>query len=493
MLRLHTSCRHQTSLCAESTELESGVAPHLFLLASSREFSPTVHFWLIVAGAVACLAVPWNTKEMQNGGDYLPPIISNTSLFIPYPVSIYVTANTFVRYNDDRNGGSDSIGMIIKIYAEEERVQIRCFLTWVQLVQHIGPERIGNVSFWRRRNAIHPPFYLCDSDIVVDITTSSIKGLAFVFHESDNVLRQLDGIANTFIVSSIYLSRAMMIRHSRTFFSFPCQQNLALPTCFSSMIFEQLLMIKNKLQLALNTRSMVARNVQTIHLDNINRLTWHYMTRNAVSHGVEIGSSYGTVKVTFMEGDSCITQKWRDIQETFSLCRPEHFQYARLLFGASVGLGVRAVIPLSLRGAGRLERVENFHQISIGDTINVVTFRNQDAESLKRGFFFRYMPSTCTLSITIRFTRINQQNDIKRLLRVRRIAVPSDDTSCGSEDVDDVSISTDEGDVWPLHSDTEIQGSKVSCIDIGNQLVTTENQIIRSINVAINIINDMLQ
>jgi hypothetical protein len=431
---------------------------------------------------------------MQNGGDYLSPTICNTSLFIPYPVSIYVTANTFVRYNDDRNGGSDSIGMILKIYSpEEERVQIRCFLSWAQLVQHIGPERIGNLSFWRRRNAIHPPFYLCDSDIVVDITARSIKGLAFVFHESDNILRRLDGIANTFIVSSIYLSRAMMIRHNRTFFSFPCQRNLALPTCFASMIFEQVLMIKNKLQAALNTRSMVARNVQTIHIDNINRLTWHYMTRNAVSNGVEIGSSYGTVKVTFMEGDSCIVQKWRDIQETFSLCRPEHFHCAKLLFGASAGLGVRAVIPLSLRRAGRLERVENFHQISIGDTINVVAFGDHDAERVKRGFFFRYMPSTCTLSITIRFSRIHQHNVVKRILRARHIAVPSDDSSCGSEDMDDVSISTDEGDAWPLHSDTEIHGSKIIGIDISNQQVITENLSINSIDVVINIINDMLQ
>jgi hypothetical protein len=134
--------------------------------------------------------------------------------------------------------------------------------------------------------------------------------------------------------------------------------------------------------------------------------------------------------------------------EPFSLCRrPEHFHCAKLLFGASAGLGVRAAIPLSLRRTGQLERVENFHQISIGDTINVVAFGDHDAECVKRGFFFRYMPSTCTLSIMIRlFSRIHQHNVVKRLLRARHIAVPSDDSSCGSEDMDDVSISTDEGD-----------------------------------------------
>ena len=82
---------------------------------------------------------------------------------------------------------------------------------------------------------------------------------------------------------------------------------------------------------------------------------------------------------------------------------------------------------------------------------------------------------------------------VKRLLRAHHIAVPSDGSSCGSEDMDDVSISTDEGDAWPLHSDTEIHGSKIIGIDISNQQVITENLSINSIDVVINIINDMLR
>jgi hypothetical protein len=82
---------------------------------------------------------------------------------------------------------------------------------------------------------------------------------------------------------------------------------------------------------------------------------------------------------------------------------------------------------------------------------------------------------------------------VKRLLRAHHIAVPSDDSSCGSEDMDDVSISTDKGNAWPLHSDTDIHGSKISGIDIRNQQVITENLSVNSIDVIINIINDLLQ
>jgi hypothetical protein len=103
------------------------------------------------------------------------------------------------------------------------------------MMQHVGPDRVGNVSFWCRRNAKHPPFYLCDSDIVIEIAASAIIGLAFVFHESDNVVRQLDGLANTYIVTSIYLSQSMKVEHTRSFCSFPSQVHEPLPTCFSSI------------------------------------------------------------------------------------------------------------------------------------------------------------------------------------------------------------------------------------------------------------------
>jgi hypothetical protein len=124
------------------------------------------------------------------------------------------------------------------------------------MMQCISPDRIGNFSFWRRRNAKKPPFYLCDADIVLEIAASDIIGLAFLCHESDRILRQLGGLANTYAVTSIYLSQSLKVEHTRTLFSFPCQVNEALLTCCSSIIFEQTIKNKNKTQLAMNTRGV---------------------------------------------------------------------------------------------------------------------------------------------------------------------------------------------------------------------------------------------
>jgi hypothetical protein len=72
------------------------------------------------------------------------------------------------------------------------------------------------------------------------------------------------------------------------------------------------------------------------------------MTSDLARYGIEVGCYYGTVKVTFMEADSCVVQKWRDVQETFTLCSREHFKFAKELLGTSVGLGVRCTLKCSL-------------------------------------------------------------------------------------------------------------------------------------------------
>jgi hypothetical protein len=440
---------------------------------------------------------------MLNGQGYNVnhPRISNVSLFIPHPVSIYVTHNTFIQYGVNDDPSNDSIGMVVQIDAVEQHLHVRRFFSWAQLMYQISPVRLENVSFWKRHNSTRPPMYLCDSDVVVDILASNVKGLAFVFHESDPVVRQLDGMANTFVVSSVFNSQSMIVRHVRSFFSFPCHHNFPLPTCCSSMIFEQMMRIKGKMQLALNTRSMNSKNVQTINLENISRLTWHYMTRMAVNYGLEIANSYGTVRTTFMEGDSCVVQKWRDIQETFSLNTPEHFHFAKLLFGTCVGLGVRAVIPVNLKNTPRLERAENYHSIHVGDTINVVPFTHRGHESVGRGLYFRYMGSTCNLTITIRFSQLTRPSQIRAALRARHVAtvdLPDDMSSEGSgtgngDGIDDATVATPEGNVWPFHADTEINSSKISYIDLENRRVATEDGSFYSFNDAIQHLNSLIR
>ncbi len=120
-------------------------------------------------------------------------------------------------------------------------------------------------------------------------------------------------------------------------------------------------------------------------------------------------------------------------------------------------------------------------------------FKNCGNESVGRGLFFRFMPSTCVLTITIRFTVLKKAAHVRRALREWHVTtihsddeMSSDSSDHGIEDNDDNSIATDEGNVWPLHYDTEINSSRISCIDIANRRVTTENGGIYSFEEAIN-------
>jgi hypothetical protein len=192
------------------------------------------------------------------------------------------------------------------------------FLSWQQLVVLAGLDNVGNFSFWLRRNSREPPMFLCDSDMQQNAPVSSIVGLAFVFHEKENVIRQLVGIQNTYCVSSIYLLDSKTISHCRSFFSFPSTHHAMLPSCFPSMVFEQLTRLHYKMQTALNTKAMRAKSVTCIQLDNISQFTWDYMTIDLAASGIEVTNSYAVVKASFMEKDSLTVQKWREQQQSFS-------------------------------------------------------------------------------------------------------------------------------------------------------------------------------
>jgi hypothetical protein len=88
----------------------------------------------------------------------------------------------------------------------------------------------------------------------VDVPVSQVCGLALLFYEKD-VVHQLQGMKHIYGVSSYFDSDSLTIKHQRSFYSFPSTYHAVLPTCFPSMIFEQMLKIKNKMQAAHNTRS----------------------------------------------------------------------------------------------------------------------------------------------------------------------------------------------------------------------------------------------
>ena len=146
-----------------------------------------------------------------------PPIIS---LFIPAPVDIHVTTNTFVRFSC--NGESDVIGLITGINAASSRLTVRHFWSWEQLCNHPGANVPPNVTFWPLLQQNHPPHFIYDTDVTSEISTSSIRGLAYVFHEDDPFIHQLCGMANTYKVSSCFKSTQMVLVHGHTFCSSHC-------------------------------------------------------------------------------------------------------------------------------------------------------------------------------------------------------------------------------------------------------------------------------
>jgi hypothetical protein len=371
-----------------------------------------------------------------------PPVLS---LFIPYPVNFHVTTNTFVRYQDG-NGGTN-VGMITLLIPQQQMLRIRQFLSWGDLLQILGAgaDNIADVSFWPRRNSAKPPSYLCDSSIVVDVPVCQVCGLAFVFYEKDDIVRQLEGMKHTYCVSSYFDSDSLTIKHQRSFSSFPSTFHAVLPTCFPSMIFEQMLKIKYKMQLALNTRSGKTRKIVTFQVENINQVTWENITADLP---VALLKSERIINFFFIEKGDLIVQKKKVSALSFELKNPDHMQFAQKLFGKYVGLGVRILMHCPI---GRRKAAENIHEISIGDSLNVVPFEKRAMEVIQRGITLKYLPSASVLSVTIRFRHVHQQNDVRHHLRVRGVIMIDDDYS-------NTSI---EGNSWPLHSDTILSGHPI--------------------------------
>jgi hypothetical protein len=87
---------------------------------------------------------------------------------------------------------------------------------------------------------------------------------------------------------------------------------------------------------------------------------------------------------------------------------------------------------------------------------------------------------------------------IRATLRARHIStidLDDDMSSEGSVDpaVDDISVVSAEGNVWPFHSDIEINNSLVTCINLVSRTVATEDTRIYSFNEAIEHLNSLIR
>lgn len=57
--------------------------------------------------------------------------------------------------------------------------------------------------------------YLCDSDVISDVSFNCVSGLVLMLYDSNAIIQYLQGMANTYRVSSYFQSSAMCIIHEK--------------------------------------------------------------------------------------------------------------------------------------------------------------------------------------------------------------------------------------------------------------------------------------
>ena len=124
------------------------------------------------------------------------------SLFIPHPVNIYIAVNTFIKYIHE---GAESIGLIQSINTDHRVVTLRRFMSWVELLDYVGDDVFANISVWPDYVRSYP-LYLCDTDVTMAIPVECIQGIAFVFYINDPILDAIQGMENTYQVTSQFAS-----------------------------------------------------------------------------------------------------------------------------------------------------------------------------------------------------------------------------------------------------------------------------------------------
>jgi len=341
-----------------------------------------------------------------------------TTIVLPPPISICIIPNTFIRYVTEENNNIH-IGLVTSIRSHQiSEVQIRRFLTWAEVVDIAGESLVPNISFWPL-NSVTNPHYLCDSDLLLDVSISNILGLAFVFYYQDNIVKNIEGMMHTYIVSSYFHSKQLTITHTQTFVPFPSSNamNQCL-SCVPSTIFHQLLLMKQKILLLLNTRSLAERCNQSSTINNVDRNTWHYITSNIPILPTHQAIVY---KKTFLFRDEFCVEKYRTSQFVLDFSFPGDLPFAQKLFGSGVGIGTRRILRCSLKQRGMTARVGTSHQLTYSDVLNIVPFEEMTLEEVRRGLQIKYIPSEMEMNICVKYRVMSGQEAIQPELEMRNL------------------------------------------------------------------------
>ncbi len=125
---------------------------------------------------------------------------------------------------------------------------------------------------------------------------------------------------NVYYFSSCFNHQNLILQHKCSFSAFPSlwaeDLGVNLPSCFPSMIMCELCLIKNKVQITLNTQSKNSRQCITVSCDDISSFAWNWMIKDALE-GLVQSNTFGVIKSHFVEKDEMVVQQWRDTQQFF--------------------------------------------------------------------------------------------------------------------------------------------------------------------------------
>lgn len=390
------------------------------------------------------------------------------SLLCPPPINVILTANTFVRFLHDNQV---NVGLVLSVNPMEQLLCIRLFLSWVDVVHRVGALNLPqNVRFWPN-NSRHPPYYICDTDIILkNIPSSNVVGLAFVFYDTSPTIREVLGMKNTYRVSSCVWFAQGVIKHCATFKSYPLERFPdVLLWCFPSMIMSQLLTVKHELEKLMNTRSLRSRNTTSVQIQNIDLSTWAYMIYNAP---VEIQTNTVVSRAGHVHFNDFIQQSWREMQFSLWLGMSDHLDFVQKLFGLNFGVGVRFAV--SCRLPRTEQKIEVSREMDTNDTLNIIPFEDNHTELVGRGLYIKFKPRTKVLSITLRYRRLVGEAQFLTHLEARGMVHVNDE---------------EEGEIYPFYRDTVVDGCSIEQYNINTRMVRLSDNRHLSVNEVIDLLN----
>jgi hypothetical protein len=182
-----------------------------------------------------------------------------------------------------------------------------------------------------------------------------------VFHDISPMLCQITCMRNSYHVASCVWFTQSHITHGTAFRPFLSERLPSLLiSCFPSMIFSQLLCLKQELQ------------QQLLPVADVSLLmsTFKKVTESLSSHS-----------------------GWER----------SHLSYVQGLFGLSFRIGVGFTV--SCRLPRRETSIKGLQQISPSATLNIISFEDNCRAVVRRGVYYKYRPQSKLLTITVCYKR----------------------------------------------------------------------------------------